>query len=265
MGKDLEAEAQRFLERLRPREDPELGELESLLTANEIEAIEKCCFEQTYIDYAEFARLGASHSAKRLSPLAQLQLLIGLGEGRVSGQVKAAVVREMNRRDWVWPTEHGGIKKTPLARETGVSNTQIHDFMTSKIVNTSTLDRISQIVELEVIPWGEGGWIHNALASTKSSKRKENLRDDASTVDQGWNGEAEDTQGGTVTQQIRRELKGVMRQRGWTQKEMAFWTGVSQSTICRFLLGGEIKTVALDLLGAFLWVEIVEPPRASAH
>jgi DNA-binding Xre family transcriptional regulator len=258
--------AERFLGTLGPRKERDLGGLNDLLTSDERESIETCIEKYTYREYADFASLIVSDRPIRLLPLAQLQLLIGLGEGRVSQQVQEAVFREMNKRDWVWHTERDNVKHTPLAKETGVSNPQIHRFLTggeNGVVKTSTLDRISQVVKLELITWGESGRVYGALDSVKSRHRTNVFPDDAISVDKGEKDQAGDSQEGTVTQQLRRALKGLIERRGWTQNEMASWTGVSQSQICRFLLGGELKTVALDRLGAFLWVEIV--PRTECR
>ena len=260
MNADFQAEAQRFLGTLGPRKDPDFGLLDSLLSVDEMESIKACVSKLTYRQYTHFAGLNISPRAGSLPPLAQLQLLIGLGEGCVSEQVREAVRQEMVRRGWVWRSDRGDGKQTPLARETGVSNSQVSRFIhggEDGVVKTSTLDRISQVVELEVITWGETGRVYDALASVKPGREKEAPRDDTISEDQAAGTEEEPARGGTVTQQIRRALGGVTGRRGWTQKEMACWTGVSQSQICRFLSGGELKTVALDRIGAFLWVEIV--------
>lgn len=266
MAEDLHEMARRFMQSLGPRKDPDYCQLDDLLTADEMEAIKACVKKYSYRQIAEFASLRVTDPSKRVPPLAQLQLLIGLGEGSVSEQVCEAVKEEMSRRDWVWHSYRGDGKQTPLAKESGVSKSQIHRFLKGGeygVIKTSTLDRISQVVPLEVITWGELGRVYDALAPLKPGFRRDVLRDDTIEEDQEAGTEAVAAPGGTVTQQIRLTLGEVMRRRGWSQKKLACWTGVSQSQICRFLSGGELKTVALDQIGAFLWVEIVRSTKVS--
>ena len=183
MKTSLEEDARRFLATLGPRKEPELGELRSLLSGDEIEAIESVLEDCDYQALPEFRAprgMSAGRPRKPLArvpnPLARLQLFIGLQDGTVSNQVRAAVLNEMRRRGWVWSTaERGGFAmQFALCKATGVSSAQVSRFLhggDDGVVKTSTMDRIAQVTRLSVTTFAEHGRVHDALTGQLGAGR----------------------------------------------------------------------------------------------
>jgi hypothetical protein len=245
----LEESAKRFLASLNPWEDYDLEKLRGDLTADEFRAIGTVLEDPGYKYFNRFA-------TQDIPPLARLRLLIGLEFGTLSEQGRRAVIAEMGIRRWIWKDESEddtvNVKQAPLVEKTGVAASQVSKFLhgaSDGIIKTPTLDRIAGIVELNLKSCGENGPLDRAFKGLRN-------RGESPDRFQKSNREGEETQGGAVTEQMRHLLKDAMRRRGWTQKEVACWTGSAQSQICRFLNRMALKTDILDRLGAFLWIRI---------
>jgi predicted XRE-type DNA-binding protein len=233
----LKTRAQQFMDSLRPRVEPDLGVLKELLNVEEMEAIETVLNKRGSASIRKFT-CAAKNS------LARLQMVIGLESSTVAEQVRNALMWEMGQREngwWETKERFNILKQVTLVRLTDVSKSQINKFLHHETVNTETLDRISSIVRLRVIPHTVTySTIYGLLASHPSGLQLGEERDESQSV----------------TQQVRQILKEQMAIRRLSQKEVADWTGVAQSGISRFLQGKAVKTTALDRLGAFFWIEI---------
>ena len=232
--------AQQFMDSLRPGVEPDLGGLKELLNVEEMEAITAVL--ANYKSGNGPTRLKRFTSASKKS-LARLQMLIGLESGRFADQVRNAVKWEMGLPDGrgLMKERSDVMKQVTLSKSTNVSKSQVSKFLSYETVTTETLDRISSIVRLRVVPHTlTYSNIYSLLASPPSGLQSEEDRDESQSV----------------TQQVRQILKKQMAIRRLSQEEVADWTGVAQSSISRFLQGKAVMTTALDRLGAFFWIEI---------
>jgi DNA-binding Xre family transcriptional regulator len=152
----IELEAVRFMEAVdRGDRELELRSLRALLSEEELEELQAVLERMRTSDISR-----SCPKVRRISPIARLQLVIGLGHGTVSEQVRETLRREMADRGW---------DQQVVARLTGITQGQISRFLKGGVVKTPTLDRLGQFLRIS-IDSGMGfgcndnkGTVYNAL------------------------------------------------------------------------------------------------------